>query len=73
MKRTFKLTQPVTVFLFLSFFTLNTSFAQEETKSRWYYLSELYLLVPSMTGEIGVGKRSGSKAGIQFLKPLIPS
>lgn len=31
-----------------------SAFSQEEEKSKWHYLSEIYLMFPTMAGEVGV-------------------
>lgn len=32
----------------------NVAFSQEEGKAKWHYLTEVYLIFPSMSGEVGV-------------------
>ena len=46
--------QQVSVLVSIMFCSSYLVLAQDTTKAKWHYLSELYLMFPSMSGEIGV-------------------
>ena len=42
------------VLAFVVLMTCGILLAQEEEKGKWHYLSEIYLMFPTMSGEVGV-------------------